>query len=177
MTHRAAFPLVFPTSFPETIRLVFLDLDGVLNCDTTSPNGVEPLTSQSVHVSLERIKGIDRRHVAILNRVVAETGAWIVISSSWRIMHGADETIETLFRAGFVGHVLGATPDVGPHREQDVLGFLESWDPQYRLASYAILDDGTDLGSLTPRLVLTNTDEGMTEKDADAVIRLLLEQS
>lgn len=53
------------------MKVIFLDIDGVLNCvDTT--------------VKCKAFVGIDEKYVARLKRIVEATGAQIVLSSSWK---------------------------------------------------------------------------------------------
>ena len=54
------------------MKVVFLDIDGVLNDDTT------PSRTKS------RLIFVDREKLLRLKRIVAATGAKIVLSSTWR---------------------------------------------------------------------------------------------
>ena len=55
----------------KNIKLIFLDIDGVLNCDTT----------------LERCGpyiGVEQEKVKLLKELVKQTGAFIVLISTWK---------------------------------------------------------------------------------------------
>lgn len=87
------------------MKVVFLDIDGVLNhCDTrhnVSPTTTEPLPIPIAPECMVR-----------LNRLIAETGAKIVISSSWRLFARWQDLGPALVRHGLVGDVIGETPDL-----------------------------------------------------------------
>ena len=57
------------------MKLIFLDYDGVMN------------TPKYIRDNIERYHRdpIDTPHVEILNEIVEETGALIVLSTSWRL--------------------------------------------------------------------------------------------
>ena len=55
------------------MRVIFLDVDGVLNCKTTKQR-----------VPGESWIGIDPLKVMLLKQIIDETGAQVVLSSSWR---------------------------------------------------------------------------------------------
>jgi len=84
------------------VRVIFLDIDGVLNhCDTRSaisPTAAEPLPIP-----------IAPECVVRLNRLIAETGAKIVISSSWRTFARWQDLGPALVRHGLVGDVIYKT--------------------------------------------------------------------
>src|SRR4029077_8535713 len=86
------------------MKVIFLDIDGVLNrCDTQRP----PLTHQEplpIPIAPECM--------GRLNQLVAETGAKIVISSSWRLYVRWQDLGPALARHGPVGDVIGETPDL-----------------------------------------------------------------
>jgi hypothetical protein len=83
-------------------RVLFLDIDGVLNSEEWMRAG--------------HMKDIDRdafspELCARLERVIQATGCDIVISSSWRIGHSTDEILGHLRARGAPSaRVIGATP-------------------------------------------------------------------
>ena len=54
------------------IKIIFLDIDGVLNCRNSKP-------------SCFGIMGVDNKKVEVLKSIVDKSGAKIVLISSWRI--------------------------------------------------------------------------------------------
>lgn len=77
--------------------IIFLDIDGVLNCRATA--GVRPTSHR-----------FDLDKVALLDAFVRETDADVVISSSWRRHYPLTEIIGFLRERGFTGRVIGVTP-------------------------------------------------------------------
>lgn len=136
------------------MKLIFLDIDGVINV----------------------LGHVQQRAIKELNRIVMETGAFIVVSSTWR--HDS-EVFGTLRSWGVIGTFLGKTPDlsrqnsrviVGVERWQEIEEYLDFLQEQPRMV---ILDDDRDMGKYMGVLVQTDNRVGLTRKDADRAIRLL----
>jgi hypothetical protein len=170
------FPFPEPGMWPDPLRIILLDIDGVLHSVKTSPNGIKPV-HPGRHIPPEQIVGVDRSHMERLNRVIEATGALVVISSSWRNSHGMDETRDTFKRAGFAGTILTGTPSMGHRRSGDIQTFFDDWgrDDRPRIASYVILDDEESMDHLTPRLIVTDAMQGLSDMDADKAISMLSE--
>jgi len=87
------------------MKVVFLDIDGVLNHSavrhTALPTSEEPLPIPIAPECMVR-----------LNRLIAETGAKIVISSSWRKFARWQDLGPALVRHGLMAEVIGETPDL-----------------------------------------------------------------
>ena len=169
------------------MRVIFLDIDGVLNhCDTISPSptGAEPLPIPIAPECMAR-----------LNRLIAETGAKIVISSSWRKFARWQDLGPALMRHGLIADVIGETPDLvndavwldhwQTRREGAPFTYerLErGWEIREWLAAhpevtaFAILDDCSDMDELKPWLVLTHPNDGLDDPDVERA-KWLLERS
>jgi hypothetical protein len=111
------------------VKVLFLDFDGVLN-HLGSPgawgsSGVEALEAE---------------HIEQLNRIVGETNAGVVISSTWRHAFPSLELVAMLNRAGFIGEVIGTTPLVRLGRGREILLWLTEFGAG-RIDAWAILDD------------------------------------
>ena len=65
-------------SIDEQMKIVFLDVDGVLNCKTTE----DVIWRDKGKMG---IRGIDDSKVELLKKIIDSTGARIVVSSTWRI--------------------------------------------------------------------------------------------
>jgi hypothetical protein len=124
------------------------------------------------------LKLFGKHHVAILNEIVRQTDARIVVSSSWR-MHFAGkigQLAEILARAGVSGQILGSTPtDV--YRRYDAVW---AWLRGYRLGMptrFVCLDDedpgARDPREVTPHVCLTNPMTGLVEEDIARAVRRL----
>jgi len=159
------------------MRVVFLDVDGVLNhCNTrnVSPTEAEPLPIPIAPECMAR-----------LNRLIAETGAKIVISSSWRSFARWQDLGPALVRHGLVADVIGETPDLvndavwlAHWHEREGAPFsyerLErGWEICEWLAAhpevtgFVILDDVSDMDELKPWLVLTHPNDGLDDPDVE----------
>ena len=169
------------------MKIIFLDIDGVLNhpgtyaCD--APWRHEPGEVFPIPVAPEC--------VARLNRLVAETGARIVISSSWRLFAGWQDLGPALARHGLVGEVVGETPDLindaawlEAWRSREGAPFtyerlergweIAEWLAQHtEVTSFAILDDGSDMADLRSHLILVNPTVGLDDPDVERAKYLL----
>lgn len=159
--------------------IIFLDIDGVLNAHECDPEA--------------KCGQIHRDKVERLNRILRETGALIVLSSAWRyIIHRGEANLmgmEWLLRShGLIaGRLVGITrADTMEPREYD--GVPGNWprvnergrqisdwlDEHGRDRDYLAIDD-IDLGITDAGIALVLIDGlfGLSDEDADEVIRLL----
>ena len=169
------------------MNVVFLDIDGVLNhCNTR--HSVTPTTTEPLPIP------IAPECMARLNRLIAETGAKIVISSSWRLFARWQDLGPALVRHGLIGDVIGETPDL-PNNQAWLANWharkgkpfefdrLErGWEIAEWLAAhpevtaFVILDDVSDMDALIPWLVLTHPNDGLDDPDVERA-KWLLERS
>ena len=150
------------------MRYIFLDIDGVLNtgrndCLDPERNG-HPFDSEAV---------------LNLGRIVRETGARIVISSSWRHM-GVGKLREMWGRWGLPGDVGGVTPGVWgedvafPTRGEEIKAWLETCPSP---VSYVVLDDFDEhAAGQEGRWVIVNPHPGISADDAENAISILKAQ-
>jgi hypothetical protein len=169
------------------MRIVFLDIDGVLNhCDTR--HDVRPTSTELLPIPIEPAC------MARLNRLIAATGAKIVISSSWRLFACWQDLGPALVRHGLVADVIGETPDLvndatwiaNWHERKGTPFTYESlergWEIGEWLAAhpevtaFVILDDCSDMDALKPWLVLTHPNDGLDDPDVERA-KWLLERS
>jgi len=149
------------------VKVLFLDIDGVLNTYGSSGS----------LVSWEHCKK-DLMHN--LERIIEETGAKIVISSSWR-----EEGIELLKENGFkyVDEIIGVVPLFDKNnryietRGEKIL----AWLSDYEVEDYVVVDDEPfdicgDKCNVIPKenVVTTKPSEGLTKEKADEIISLFL---
>lgn len=166
------------------MRVIFLDIDGVLNrCDTRS--GQTPTPEEPLPIPIEPVC------MARLNRLVEETGAKIVISSSWRMFACWQDLGPALVRHGLVAEVIGETPDLvndavwlAHWRSREGAPFTyermeRGWEIREYLAAhpevtgFVILDDCSDMAELKPWLVLTHPIDGLDDPDVERAKYLL----
>lgn len=146
-------------------KVVFLDFDGVLNSWAYAAAGNGG--------NRGGLLGLDPAAVSLLNQILERTGADVVVSSSWRIIHKRIELCDRLVAAGFKGRVLGVTPHMGglPRREE-IFRWLYEHDFD---GPFAILDDDGD-ASIEGRFVRTTFDLGLTTEHVEAVVAILGER-
>ena len=96
-----------PTRFvaaPSPPKILFLDIDGVLNSAkwyARQRNGLDDLA----HFDPTLVRRVDE--------IAGRTGAAVVISSAWRLSHPLDELRTLLRRAGLVrAPMIGETPEI-----------------------------------------------------------------
>lgn len=86
------------------MKIIFLDFDGVLN-DTKCITRVPTMLGRKWgHDSIRTYLVRD------LNEIIRQTGAKVVVSSSWRQVFDASELQQILCEAGFEGEVIDTTP-------------------------------------------------------------------
>lgn len=161
--------------------IVFLDIDGVLNSweylKGRDDNKIDTEDTFNWYLS-----DISPKNVDIFNRIIIETKADIVISSSWRHSRG-DLVIDVLKEAGVLGKIVGFTPSLRCVRGQEILQWIEDFwqkfddNNNYRpldFTKYVILDDDSDmLLWQKDNFVQTNNEVGITEEDVEKAIRIL----
>ena len=155
------------------MKIIFLDVDGVLNCQSTEDH-------------IGRYVGVDEDKVALLKKIIDATGAKIVLSSTWRLgynrwgenLSGFRERLdEALGKYGL--EVYDKTEDLGRHgtcRGQEINKWLEQHPD---VEEWVVLDDEyfVDFGyyGITPHHVQTwfYGDGGLHEEDVEQAIQVL----
>lgn len=156
------------------LKVVFLDFDGVLN------------SHAFMLAKPSSIVGLDPVAVGRVNRLLRETDAEVVVSSTWRHGRSLTQLRETLAERGFVGKMRGTTPhqsftlsssgviETARVRGHEIQAWLDG-APDYDLdiESFVILDDDSDMAHLMDRLVKTTFANGLTDADVDRAIEML----
>lgn len=154
------------------MKVIFLDVDGVLNflgTTASSPGGWVGIASPSVKV---------------LRDIVKETGAYLVLSSTWRRNWSKNEEEcsedgkylnRRLNRYGL--HIIDKTIE----EDEDLRGAaIKEWLNRHpHVESWIVLDDNVFIDFKTegimPHLILTDGRMGLTASDAKECIRKLNE--
>lgn len=168
------------------MKIIFLDIDGVLNSDKLIHDRDEAHRSFGHHGMCEcyRLEHmIDREAVRRLNVLIAWTGAKIVISSSWRKLLDPPELARVLAGHGLVGEIIGETPDgpndpsfayLGPHDRISRGHEIDHWLKAHpEVERYVILDDCSDMEMHTYRLVHTDPLVGFVDRDLDIAVAMM----
>lgn len=153
------------------MKVLFLDIDGVLN---------------STAWSIRRDPGrcpIDPVAMGRLNRVLRETSAVVVVSSSWRIGRRIVDLRAVLREHGLEGQVIGVTPylaradlprilpeERAVERGEEIRVWLDS-HPE--VECFAVVDDDSDMDLVRDRFVQTCHEDGLQDEHADRLIALL----
>jgi|SaaInlLV_10m_DNA_2_1039722.scaffolds.fasta_scaffold00341_28 hypothetical protein len=176
---------------PNTLRVIFLDIDGVLNSDTThTERHHDPREFAPIHVDT-------------LNRIIELTGAVLVVSSVWRLSRSVARLQCILNKQGVKGTVLDRTSrimhsfkrDDAPERPkghyvladyryeqakrgEEIQEWLDDWKalhPGEKMV-FVILDDDRDMLHLMDRLVWTGAMDctpGLLPEHVEPVVKIL----
>jgi hypothetical protein len=162
------------------MRVVFLDLDGVLNSDryfehTPWPEGASWWSAAA----------IDPAAVQLLNALVSQTDARVVLSSSWRRRSSLEELNELLASRGLARPIIDVTPSL--HRTADgvrltrgdeILAWLaqragEAGEAGEVVEAYVALEDEEALGDVEMWCVRVDSRVGLTAGDVERAARML----
>lgn len=132
------------------MKVIFLDIDGVLNHEAFYRERFEKKHDESV-VEYPYSE-IDPKCVDHLNNLVENTGAKIVISSTWR-HSGLEYCKNALVSHGFKGDIIGVTPSSRCNmclRGNEILDWIKKNEEligcsYYNFTEYVILDDDSDM--------------------------------
>lgn len=155
------------------MKIIFLDIDGVLNCQTSRSRCGKYL-------------GIDNDKILLLKDIVNQTGAIIVLISTWKYgwqsraedKYKQDELANYLDRKfkkfGLEVHdkVLDSLAGFYFSRGESILEYTYCKD----IESYVIIDDfqfDYDGCGLTDNYVKTDNSRGLTEENAKKAIDIL----
>ncbi len=144
------------------MKVVFLDIDGVLNsvdwmiksAGTFDNNQIDPDT------------------VVRLNQITDTTGAKIVVSSVWRVLPTFDQLQRMLKAYGITAEVIDATPENVASgegsRELEILAWLSSNE----VDQFLIIDD-EGMDKLKAHHVKTDTQSGLLDLHVPHAIAIL----
>ena len=143
------------------MKILFLDVDGVLNRCGKSGHGLES------------------SKITLLKSILDATGCRIVLSSTWRKTDHQRARLDAALIAGQILWDGEATPilerQIGSLWVADTRGKeIQHWLNRHPTVSFVILDDDADMGPLLPHLVKTDSVTGLTPEIAQEVIDRLL---
>lgn len=150
-------------------RILFLDVDGVLN----STKYFESAKDRSMSPESD----IDPKAVRLLNKLVREGDLEVVLSSTWRLLYPTPGVQKFLAARGFKSELAGSTPDLSQldkQRGDEIQMYLSNLDVPAE--AVIILDDFEQMGKLDKHLVRTNEDIGLTQYDVKHALSLLEHQ-
>ena len=164
--------MLFGEKEMSKIKIIFIDVDGVFNSETYYNKRAE-----SGDVRPYPLSEFDPEAVKQYMRIIQETGAKTVISSSWRHTDGLRSILKNV---GFRGSTLDfeITPYLGTIRGLEIKKYMKDYldtHPEDKIESYCIIDDDIDM-LYEQKDNFVNCDAyygGLTKEKADEVINIL----
>jgi hypothetical protein len=166
------------------MRILFLDIDGVLNHDVDAE--VDHGLLLRVHGQMrhfrrddvkKRLKWLLPEAVARVNRILDVSGAKLVISSTWREHNTRDELQMLLEARGLTHKIFGMTPVLpkpAPGKEVERGVEIDAWLKMHpEVTSYAILDDGWVVPH-REKHVWVHPLEALTDENVEKAVALLV---
>jgi hypothetical protein len=176
------------------MRVIFLDMDGVLNsheylyvrnkkaiaeAEGDEEKGFLTLGEKAAGRAWNEM--VDPVAVKRLNRIIHKTGAKCVLSSSWRYQFQDVSELQTiLVERGFEGELidrtkLGREMEAGYHENGGIRGIeCSEWLSRHpSVTAYVILDDADDFTGIEDRLVRTRWAEGLLDPHVELAIKIL----
>lgn len=152
----------------EHLKIIFLDIDGVLN----NQRLIAELYSKAAHDGVSVAEApfiLDPAAIDRLNRIIDATGAQVVISSSWK--ERGEEFVRRKLRAkGFTGTIIGCTGTYPP-RHNEIAMWLAAHEGQ--VESFIILEDLYPMPGLEHRTARTSHVTGLLEHQVAIIIDTL----
>ena len=152
------------------MKIIFLDVDGVLNI-------MSPSYTTSYFRPDGSVKYMDEHLVYRLNYLIEKTDTNIVISSSWRL--DMEDLKEQLELSGFKywDKVIGATDYNEKHRGEQIIDYLSDYN---NISNYVVLEDEIedvhgDKCMIVPieNVVEVDFRNGLTHQDVEKAIKIL----
>ena len=162
-------------------KVIFLDIDGVLNTGWWYSQMDKNTPKDKYGYAF------DPNAVSNLKKIIDETGADIVISSSWKSF-GISELEDMWQDRGLPGKLIGITPntvsdelllnaDLNHMERFSIRGMeIKEWLDKHgkNVSHYVIIDDMDNfLPDQQPYFVQTNPEVGITKEDIDMAIKIL----
>jgi len=139
------------------MKIIFLDIEGVLNSKS--------------YLNTSYLIPFDPKCLENLQKLVKETNAKIVVSSTWRKSEtGRKQLLAILKEYDLANVVVGCTPILDT-REKEIDAYLQLTE---QLDAFVILDD-MKIDNYLPYQVQTDRITGLTEEDVIKAIKILLE--
>ena len=135
-------------------NIIFLDIDGVLNCQTffeSYHNSKKVLRKQLKSNEIDKSDYYKSQlcveRIMWLNKLCADTKANVVISSTWRKNKTVEELQEILNNSGATFKIIGKTGiDESRIRGVEISKYLDHYRGELKLdCEYVIIDDDSDM--------------------------------
>ena len=155
------------------MKIIFLDIDGVLNNnDTMSLYTLLP----QIDIGFKYMDHLSPWAISLLNEVIkSNSETKVVITSTWRELLTLEQIDKVLRYYGFKGEILDKTlinSDSKLIRGNEIQNWLNS-NKHLNITSYVIVDDDNDMGYLLQRLARIDGESGIREKDVRRINKIL----
>lgn len=158
-------------SFKPKIKVLFLDIDGVVN----SKEYLESRRAEyeRTRIPMEKESMIDPYAAHLVRNIVESTDCKVVLSSTWRLYPDDRDLVRE--RVVEFMSITPRMPRSGGVESMERGYEIQAWlDDHPEVEDYAILDDDSDmLPHQIPHFFKTTWEEGLTDEIARDVIRYL----
>lgn len=155
------------------MKVIFLDIDGVLNHEQhykwlMETNEPTPMQRTYPYAEFSPVS------CKLLKEVIDETNAKIVVSSSWRL--DGENRLNSLFKHFGLPRIYSTTPCLNTARGIEIDAWLSA-HPE--VDKYVILDDDEDMNEhQLPYFIKTNPyEDGLNEEVKHKAVKILKEAS
>ena len=174
------------------MKVLFLDIDGVLNSENWFAYRIYCVKNNMVNILMNfvdtddrnikhKLTTLDDRAIANLNRIVEETECKVVLSSSWRSSIESENifTQNLLKLKGFKYEFYDVTPrlwfsDFSIRRGEEIKFWLDKESEKHEIESFVILDDDSDmLPEQMNNFIHVDGQVGLTDRDVLTAIEIL----
>jgi DNA-binding LacI/PurR family transcriptional regulator len=158
--------------------VIFLDIDGVL----VTAQHLMRIPREQIERELPGVRWSFQpfapEAVEALNWLTDQTGATIVISSTWRLGRSLPELRQILKHQGVTGLIIDCTPrllEPNGWKQQERGHEIQHWldHTHHDIHNFVIIDDDEDMAHLLPHLMKTSNDVGFTMDQARKVLERL----
>ena len=174
------------------MKVLFLDIDGVLNSENWFAYRIYCVKNNMVNILMNfvdtddrnikhKLTMLDDRAIANLNRIIEETGCKVVLSSSWRSSIESENifTQNLLKLKGFKYELYDVTPrlwfnDFSIRRGEEIKLWMDKESEKNEIESFVILDDDSDiLPEQMNNFIHIDGQVGLTDRDVFTAIEIL----
>lgn len=165
-------------------KLIFLDVDGVLNHELYYVEKDQQQRADEVGYPQSEF---DPNTITLLNSIVEKTGAEIVLSSCWRNNRTLEEINELFKSVGLKNDIVGKTPNLAVYdlatkqrthrsvpRGCEIAEYIETTYGYFNDVKYVILDDDSDmLLHQQNNFIWIDGYAGLTEDHVQQILKIL----
>lgn len=153
------------------MKIIFLDFDGVM--DTSYYDHI--LSKEGKPGNDEYGAVFDPYCIRNLKRIIEETEADIVVSSSWKYMMSYQDFLNMWKDRGLPGFITDVTPNPVDRRKRG--DEIDAWIEECKTECQYVIIDDLEANNFNehqiPRLVIVNPFFGLDEETAERAIQIL----